>query len=146
MLRERIRWRVSLNKSNKRKTIQKRRQHWLSKYKVAKGCCNCGYNDYALALDFAHINASEKSIEITKHGPCGSGIGKMYCRISIKDKIKNRQYLKELMCEVRKCKVLCKNCHVKETYTNREMHNSWKTYKNRKQKIQLNSTLEAFYA
>jgi 5-methylcytosine-specific restriction endonuclease McrA len=128
-----------------RKKIQKRRQHWLSKYKIIKGCSICGYNDYALALDFAHINPSEKSIEITKHGPCGSGIGKMYCRISIKDKMKNRQYLKELMDEIRKCKILCKNCHVKETFTNREMHNNWNTFQNRKKNVELISSLEGFF-
>ncbi len=130
--------------SNRKKT-QKRRQHWLSRYKTIKGCSICGYNDYALALDFAHIDPSEKSVEITKHGPCGSGIGKMYCRISVKDKMKNRQYLKELMDEIRKCKILCKNCHVKETFTNREMHNNWKTFQNRKKNVELISTLEAFY-
>ena len=128
-----------------RKKIQKRRQHWLSNYKIIKGCNICGYNDYALALDFAHIDPSEKSVEITKHGPCGSGIGKMYCRISVKDKIKNRQYLKELMDEIRKCKILCKNCHVKETFTNREMHNNWNTFQNRKKNVELTSSLEGFF-
>ena len=81
----------------RREFIYRRRQHWLSKYKVTKGCMNCGFNKYALALDFAHIDPSEKSIEITKHGPCGSGIGKLVGRISIKDPIKNRRYLKELI-------------------------------------------------
>jgi hypothetical protein len=130
---------------NKRKQMIKRRQHWLSKYKVAKGCSNCGYNEYALALDFAHIDPSLKSKEITKHGPCGSGIGKLYGRISLTDPIKNRKYLHELMDEIRKCKILCKNCHVKETFLNREMHNSWKTYKERNEEKIKENTLEEFF-
>jgi hypothetical protein len=128
---------------NKRTKMIKRRQHWLSLYKVSKGCCNCGYNDYALALDFAHIDPSQKSKEITKHGPCGSGIGKLYGRVSTTDAIKNRKYLRELIEEIRKCKILCKNCHVKETFTNREMHNSWKTYRERQQETF--TTLEDFF-
>lgn len=129
----------------RREFIYRRRQHWLSKYKVTKGCMNCGFNKYALALDFAHIDPSEKSIEITKHGPCGSGIGKLVGRISIKDPIKNRRYLKELIEEIRKCKVLCKNCHVEETFKNKEMHNSWKTYKDRQKKSEEISSLERFF-
>ena len=69
----------------------------------------------------------------------------MYCRISVKDKIKNRQYLKELMDEIRKCKILCKNCHVKETFTNREMHNNCNTFQNRKKNVELISSLEGFF-
>jgi hypothetical protein len=128
-----------------RKRMIKRRQHWLSKYKIAKGCCNCGFNSYALALDFAHLDGSEKSDVITKHGPCGSGIGKMYCRVSLKDREKNRQYLRELMEEVRKCKVLCKNCHVQETFENREMHNSWNTHRIRKEAREQANTLDGFF-
>ena len=131
---------------NKRAKIVKRRQHWLSKYKLSKGCCISGYKDYALALDFAHIDPTQKSKEITKHGPCGSGIGKLYGRVSITDQIKNRKYLRELMDEIRKCKILCKNCHVKETFINREMHNSWNTYKKRKEDTMIINSLEDFFA
>ena len=130
---------------SKRKYMVKRRQHWLSKYKCAKGCENCGFNKFALALDFAHIDPSQKSVEITKHGPCGSGIGKLYGRVSITDPIKNRRYLRELMDEVRKCKILCKNCHVVETFRDREMHNSWNTYRQRKNIQVMENTLERYF-
>lgn len=129
----------------RREFIYRRRQHWLSKYKIDKGCEKCGFNKYALALDFAHIDPSQKSVEITKHGPCGSGIGKLVGRISTKDPVKNRRYLKELIEEIRKCKVLCKNCHVEETFKNREMHNSWKTYKERQKKSEEITSLERFF-
>ena len=56
----------------------------------------------------------------------GNGIDNLYRRVHIKDIKKNRFYLKELINEVRLCKVLCKNCHAIETENNREFHNSRK--------------------
>jgi len=114
------------------KPYHKRLSAKLRRYKELKGCEYCGYNANGLALDFAHIDPSNKSYEITKSGPCGSGMGKMVSRITIgKDKVKNKQRWKELKEEIRKCRVLCKNCHVVETYENKEMHNSHNTYRDR---------------
>jgi len=114
------------------KPYHKRLSAKLRRYKELNGCEYCGYNANGLALDFAHIDPSNKSYEITKSGPCGSGMGKMVSRITIgKDKVKNKQRWKELKEEIRKCRVLCKNCHVVETYENKEMHNSHNTYRDR---------------
>ena len=105
----------------------------LRRYKELVGCAYCGYNKNGLALDFAHKDPSNKSREITKSGPCGSGMGKMIGRLTVgKDKDLNKQRRKELFEEIRKCIVLCKNCHVVETYNNKEMHNSYNTYLSRK--------------
>jgi hypothetical protein len=68
-----------------------RRRHWLDKYKTAKGCCECGYNTHPAALDFDHIDPSEKEFLIPPN-------------------VRSRN-LKKLMAEVRKCRVICANCH-----------------------------------
>ena len=106
--------------------IKDRRLHWLRKYKKANGCANCGYNEHPLALDFAHID------QMSKHSGAsygaGSGISKLYVKI-YRDKQRNTQALKDLIAEVRKCKVLCKNCHVVETFENREFNNNMQVSK-----------------
>ena len=101
--------------------IKDRRLHWLRKIKKSKGCENCGYNESPLALDFAHINPIDKHLAMVSRSGC-NGIDNLYSRICIKDKEKNTLYIKELIAEVRKCKILCKNCHVIETYNNKEFN------------------------
>jgi len=72
---------------------RKRRSHWLDRYKVSQGCEYCRFDDDAIALDFHHL-----------------GHDKLF---NISD---NRGgNLKNLMNEIRKCTVLCKNCHAIET-------------------------------
>ena len=109
--------------------IKDRRLHWLRKYKKYNGCANCGYDKHPLALDLAHID------QMSKHSGAkwgaGSGISKLYVKI-YRDKQKNAQALKNLIAEVRKCKVLCKNCHVIETFENREFNNNMQVSKARK--------------
>jgi len=67
-----------------------RRRHWLDRYKIAKGCAECGYNEAPEALHFDHIDPSNKR----------NIVSGMY-----------GYKLKTLMEEVRKCRVLCANCH-----------------------------------
>lgn len=115
------------------KSYHKRVSAKLRHYKKLKGCENCGYNENGLALDFAHKDPTEKSYYIYKDGPTGSGMGKLVSRLTIGINIaKNKQRWIELKQEIRKCKVLCKNCHVVETYTNKEMHNGHKMWKSRR--------------
>ena len=117
------------------KNYHKRVFKKLRVYKKYRGCENCGYNENGLALDFAHINPEKKSYYIYKDGPTGSGMSKMVSRLTHgKDKEKNRLRWKELKQEIRKCKILCKNCHVIETYKNKEMHNSHEMWKVRQKK------------
>ena len=67
-----------------------RRKYHLNKYKIKNGCNYCGYNKSPYALDFDHIDPRTK-IKPVSRLTLGS--------------------LKNLMGEVRKCQVLCKNCH-----------------------------------
>ena len=56
-------------------------------------CCKCGYNKYSAALEFHHLNPEEKEFSIgnfTSHNNV------------------NIQQAKE---EVKKCVLLCSNCH-----------------------------------
>lgn len=73
-----------------------RRKYWISKYKVAKGCSECGYNDHAAALDFDHIEEHEKEFHIAQ--------------------TMGRKNLKSLFNEIRKCRILCANCHRIHSY------------------------------
>ena len=117
------------------KNYHKRVSKKLRTYKRLRGCENCGYNENGLALDFAHRNPEKKSYYIYKDGPTGSGMGKMVSRLTVgKNKERNLQRWRELKEEIRKCKVLCKNCHVIETYKNKEMHNGHKMWKVRQNK------------
>ena len=74
----------------------KRRRHWLAKYKVSCGCQLCGYKEHHLALCFDHLDPSIKEFSVSSSRIGGS--------------------LKTLIQEVRKCRVLCCNCHMIYTY------------------------------
>ena len=76
-----------------------RRARIINAYKVAKGCEQCGYNEHAVALDFDHIIPSEKKFTISR-------------RLDLST-------IKTLMKEVRKCRVLCANCHRIKTHEDR---------------------------
>jgi hypothetical protein len=68
-----------------------RRKRWIDKYKISQGCEICGYNEHAVALDFDHINPDDKSFSISGY------------------LIKST--LLKLFNEIRKCRVICSNCH-----------------------------------
>lgn len=59
--------------------------------KGSLGCCICGYSN-AIALDFHHMIPSDKLLTISN----GTSSGVRKSRID---------------CELRKCVVLCQNCH-----------------------------------
>lgn len=68
-----------------------RRRYWLNKYKEGKGCSTCGYNSHGVAIDFDHINPATKRFNISHRLPNST--------------------LKLLFKEIRKCRLLCANCH-----------------------------------
>ena len=74
---------------------EKRRRRHIDRWKKSKGCCYCGYNDSAVALDLHHENESKKY----------KGVSTMLT-----------QKLRLIMDEIRKCVVVCANCH-------RRLHN-----------------------
>lgn len=78
---------LSIQRMEKKRT---RRRGWLNKYKLAKGCEECGYNTHGEALHFDHIDQSTKHHEISA----------MY-----------GMKLEKIFKEIRKCRVLCANCH-----------------------------------
>ena len=71
--------------------VRKRRQRWLNKYKLYKGCEICGYNQHHMALDFDHLDRKDKLFTVSSTSMSRN--------------------LKSLLKEVRKCRVLCANCH-----------------------------------
>ena len=75
--------------------LKKIRRRWLNIYKVRKGCSLCGYNENSAALQFDHLDPSTKVRDVSN-------------MITLK--------LKRLMDEVRKCRVLCANCHMIHTF------------------------------
>ena len=76
-----------------------RRKHWLSNYKLAKGCSRCGYKEQAGSLDFDHVD-TETKIRPVSRMTLGT--------------------IQNLILEVRKCIILCKNCHQVKTELNKE--------------------------
>ncbi len=73
-----------------------RRRYWLDKYVTARGCDDCGYNQSAVALDWDHRVREDKSFNIGNRVPGAS--------------------LKKIFNEIRKCDLLCANCHRIKTY------------------------------
>lgn len=67
-----------------------RRRAIVNRYKVMKGCIDCGYNRHPHALDFDHL--SDKEFLISR------ALGSMASWTRIKN-------------EIRKCEVRCANCH-----------------------------------
>ena len=109
--------------SNYKSTVERRYYH-LRKYKLSKGCSDCGYNKDAIALCFSHINPGTKSAELTFAGSDGrkvrGGIAPLIRKVYLKDNKKNRERIKILFDELRKCKIQCQNCHAIETRNNGE--------------------------
>ncbi len=65
-------------------------KNFVDSYKKKKGCFCCGYNIHPSALDFDHINPEEKTMNVSQMLALN------------KDR---------LLAEVKKCQVLCANCH-----------------------------------
>jgi hypothetical protein len=72
-----------------------RRKHWINKYKVSQGCSVCGAKDiHPFMLQLDHI---DPSLKVANVPDLASG------------------NLKRLMDEMRKCRVICFECHVEHT-------------------------------
>lgn len=79
--------------------IKVRRDMLLSKLqaiKLERGCADCGYNEYAAALDFDHLPGSVK-----KYRPSTMPAGTSWANIAA---------------EIAKCEVVCANCHRVRTF------------------------------
>lgn len=77
----------SIAKSIKKKSKEIKQK--LDEYKLCLGCTDCGYNAHPEALDFDHIQ--EKSFDIAY--------------------AKQRYSWEMIQEEIKKCEVVCANCH-----------------------------------
>lgn len=68
-----------------------RRKAIISRYKLWKGCVDCGYKAHAEALDFDHVRGEKK--------------------FNISEKLSSVGKWKDIKDEIRKCEVRCANCH-----------------------------------
>jgi len=93
--------RVKIKKYNKEYMSErfKYRKRFINRYKLLKGCESCGYDKNPVALQFDHKDRLVKSEKVSNMR-CGSMI-----------KLKN---------EIRKCRVLCANCHSIKTHKNKD--------------------------
>ena len=78
---------VFLREYNKNRAADRRAM--VDDMKVAAGCADCGYNENPVALDFDHVRGE-------KIGAIGNLV---------------RGRLDKLMAEIKKCEVVCSNCH-----------------------------------
>lgn len=94
---------------NNKQTIEHRKK-WINIYKVSMGCSLCGYNRNPASLCFDHLPQFEKA-EVTKNGcskrNCAGGMFMLY----------GKKYdVEELINEIKKCRILCHNCHMECTH------------------------------
>lgn len=71
-------------------------REYVNNYKLSRGCYVCGYNKHHAALDFDHIDRSGKRFNISSKVPSLS--------------------LESLNLEIKKCKVICANCHREKSF------------------------------
>lgn len=67
-------------------------QEFIRRYKILKGCKDCGYKGHHAALEFDHING-DKEINVC-----------------------NAKSINQAKREIRKCDVVCANCHRIRTF------------------------------
>ena len=100
-------WKEYYNKNKaryviKEKTYRENFVDWFNQYKITLKCQVCGENHIA-CLHFHHLNPKEKDCAIAK-------------LVHSKSKIR-------LLKELKKCVVLCANCHAKEHYNQKHLTN-----------------------
>lgn len=78
----------------------KRERRWavVQRLKMEKGCRRCGYAEHPAALCFHHLN---------------EGTAKAF---GIRSREMSRP-MQDIVNEIRKCEVLCHNCHMVEHHT-----------------------------
>ena len=77
--------------ANKRQQARKeRRKIFIEEIKLNGGCVDCGYREFAAALEFHHINSDDKKFNLAKYPDY------------------NKKVLAKEIC---KCVILCSNCH-----------------------------------
>ena len=90
-------YRKSKKGKKQSKERQQRHQRFINRVKLWKGCSHCGYKTHAVAIDFDHVDPS------IKRGDGYSAVNSSWSMKRIKD-------------EIRKCRILCSNCHRASTH------------------------------
>ncbi|KKK76605.1 hypothetical protein LCGC14_2861970, partial [marine sediment metagenome] len=80
--------------------LRRKRQAWLSEIKLAEGCADCGYNEYACALHFDHLPEFDKIA-------------------SVSTMLAGNRPISVIEDEMAKCEVVCANCHAVRTFITR---------------------------
>lgn len=81
---------------------------FANRVKTKYGCKKCGYNEHPVALHFNHIDPASKTKNV------GNLISQSYSLSRIKE-------------EMRKCEVLCANCHSIHSYEEKHWRNRYVT-------------------
>ena len=107
------------NPIRSKKEIVEGRHRWIDNYKLNKGCKKCGYDKHPSSLCFNHLpeHKGKKNImtknggskKTDKHSMNAGGMYRLYDP-TFPPKV--------LINEIRKCEILCANCHQEETYPN----------------------------
>lgn len=72
-----------------------RNREWVDEFKLLVGCAVCEYRDHPAALDFDHLDPGSKKFGVAR------GLARSRAQIEA---------------EIKKCRVLCANCHRIETW------------------------------
>jgi len=97
--------------NNKAKLLEKKTKYvdytrkLISRWKVIKGCDECGYNKCSYNLHLAHIDKSTKRKQNTSNTAINPGWS-----------------INTIKTELNKCRVLCANCHGEETVIKGDCH------------------------
>lgn len=82
----------------------------IRQLKLQQGCALCGYNKSSFALQFAHIDPSTKYRDRNGKVVEPSDM--------IKGKHRSRYAPATVYAEIKKCIILCANCHAETTHNN----------------------------
>lgn len=91
----------------------------INKYKEKMGCAHCGYNKHHGALCFDHLDKSKKRRSVSS------------LLFNYKRTKNNLPQLRRFIFdEIRKCQILCANCHYVKTFENKDFHHISPLYRN----------------
>ena len=74
------------------KQIYKQKKDQVIDLKTELKCAKCGYNEYGVALDFHHLDPTQKDMTVARM-------------------MSNKYRVDAVMKEIEKCVCLCANCH-----------------------------------
>lgn len=89
----------------RRKRRQQEIRNWFMRYKSSLSCMDCGISHPAV-LQFHHRNREDKSFNIS-------------------DVVRKASSVKQITDEIKKCDVVCVNCHAKRHWRETHETDSW---------------------